>query len=1131
MNILFNKNISSNHLANLNRSYNNEQSNNDNKTYVSLFDRFKRWFHSIKQWKYERLSQGQLVLNNNNHINLINKNEIMRVNDIPFIIPRQIEDVRKQIRPNFQRAKLLILRMDEYLVSSEDKTKAKRRRHQDTSLGLRALAEAIYTVQKIAFREVLSIDETLPIIGRNLPDDDDDDDGQENRSMHKFYRQKGKIDPITDFHEVQDFVAFDRALTKHRMDILEKPTYKPSDMIYLKFCLMLEIQRDEYESCLRIILHDIIFKYHLADFHLRCEIHVRKPMEREFVLDRIVHDSHLKANYSVEFVLWSGDWIAQQEVELYVVMKIESLSINKYISSKFWDMAHLHVKNIPHGSSRIFLRELTPVSRPHKLLSRTVNIGQVEIEAAYWPTSRQLSIHIVKVTHLQAERLLRTSDTYVEIIFQSPFDIYDIKRTKVADRSLNPIFNEEFYFKIPRKIAISDITIDLIFLEKSSLHHHHSIVHGVLTLSKHTDWYPNMDTTGTEMTSISLNTTTKHRDPPPLNVYLRLRPFISDEFERGENQKLIDILDDKHITVKLYPTINNTIRTQQTSYNEYQVTRIFNQYCTQQELFEQILEQPTNEIFTGSNWLFCTLGLTNSGKTHTMFGTNDEPGLIPKCLRRIFLNVGQNIDNKVLFKPVGLENVIPTIDCDLKMEISVRNYIFKEDKYRIRLPHIVQKQNSFDDFSIEGLDEHYSIWISFFELYNENILDLLVQPKDMKTRKNLRLLQNDHSTIIKNLIQIPVFDIKEAEDIIKFGFANRSTSKTNLNEASSRSHAIICITLITINEFDEDPTMSHMYICDLAGNEPSTGTGKQLTETCNINTSLMTFKDCIRVLNENQTAKKQMLVPYRNSVLTSIFRPYFVGRGRTIICCNINPCATFITQTNELMKFCALAQKTIIVQNESKIGTAIIRQQRKSKNKGPKRLGRQSLSKVKHLSNNDELEELGESSMITPSNVKSISYWKYYTKKAVDLLQKQASNRRIFMIERYQERIQTIQYLLHQRQQNEQLIKEKQSITKQNEILLKNLRLEQDNHSHTQQLYDKLILNENQYRQKLFKLEKEYQEDNRNTQDEINSLKKQLKILQEQFDRLTNEHIKTIEQNDQDKHEYQEREQYLQGEI
>lgn len=56
-----------------------------------------------------------------------------------------------------------------------------------------------------------------------------------------------------------------------------------------------------------------------------------------------------------------------------------------------------------------------------------------------------------------------------------------------------------------------------------------------------------------------------------LNVYLRIRPFIDDEIERDENEKLIDILDEKHIAVKLYPTINNTIRTIQTSYNEYQV--------------------------------------------------------------------------------------------------------------------------------------------------------------------------------------------------------------------------------------------------------------------------------------------------------------------------------------------------------------------------------------------------------------------------------------------------------------------------------------------------------------------------------------------------------------------------------
>jgi hypothetical protein len=140
-------------------------------------------------------------------------------------------------------------------------------------------------------------------------------------------------------------------------------------MLYLKFCLMLELQRDESESCLRILLHDIIFKFHLAEFRLRCEIHVRKPIEDELILDKTLHDSHLKTNYSAEFIIWLGDWIAQQDVDLYIVMKIDSLSINKYMGPRFWDMAHLHVKNIPHGASKIYLRELTPVSRPHKIVS------------------------------------------------------------------------------------------------------------------------------------------------------------------------------------------------------------------------------------------------------------------------------------------------------------------------------------------------------------------------------------------------------------------------------------------------------------------------------------------------------------------------------------------------------------------------------------------------------------------------------------------------------------------------------------------------------------------------------------------------------------------------------------------
>ncbi len=114
-----------------------------------------------------------------------------------------------------------------------------------------------------------------------------------------------------------------------------------------------------------------------------------------------------------------------------------------------------------------------------------------------------------------------------------------------------------------------------------------------------------------------------------------------------------------------------------------------------------------------------------------MFGTVDEPGLIPKCLQRIFLNVGQNIDNKLLFKPVGLENLMPTIDSNLNMEIVVRNYIFKDEKVRvivfsktkfdlhlfeqrrIRLPEIVQQQDHFEGLSAEGKTKFTSMIILF----------------------------------------------------------------------------------------------------------------------------------------------------------------------------------------------------------------------------------------------------------------------------------------------------------------------------------------------------------------------------------------------------------------------------------
>lgn len=288
--------------------------------------------------------------------------EIMfSIKEISFVIPRQIKDIRKQKNEYFERVRLTLLRMDEALVSSDSRSSKKRQHYLDNAIGIQALAEGALAIQRLAFREVLSVDETLPMIETNI--------NEENFSMNVFFRQTEKIDPTLTFQQAADLNIFEELLTEHQLMMMNKPLIRPSEMNYLKFCLLLEIRRDEDESCLRIFLHEIIFKEHLVDFRLRCEIHLRKPIEDQLIIEKQIHESHLNDHYSAEFTLWSGDWIVQQEVECYIVIKVESLAMNKYISSKFFDMAHLHVKNVPHGASRIFLREMTPVARPLKIVS------------------------------------------------------------------------------------------------------------------------------------------------------------------------------------------------------------------------------------------------------------------------------------------------------------------------------------------------------------------------------------------------------------------------------------------------------------------------------------------------------------------------------------------------------------------------------------------------------------------------------------------------------------------------------------------------------------------------------------------------------------------------------------------
>lgn len=143
----------------------------------------------------------------------------------------------------------------------------------------------------------------------------------------------------------------------------------------------------------------------------------------------------------------------------------------------------------------------------------------------------------------------------------------------------------------------------------------------------------------------------------------------------------------------------------------------------------------------------------------------------------------------------------------------------------------------------------------------------------------------------------------------------------------------------------------------------------------------------------------------------------------------------------------------------------------------------------------------------------------------------------------------TVEYFLHQREQLESLAKEKQKVddplmesvsscflcvfqfVDQCETLANNLRLEQDQHLRTQQLYNDLILQEKQYRQKILKLEKELKEKQLQSRDEVDQVENQMKLLQKRYDQLNNENEKLLEEKKEEKNRLRQYDEQYQEEI
>ncbi|XP_077960909.1 kinesin-like protein KIF20B isoform X5 [Gasterosteus aculeatus] len=426
-----------------------------------------------------------------------------------------------------------------------------------------------------------------------------------------------------------------------------------------------------------------------------------------------------------------------------------------------------------------------------------------------------------------------------------------------------------------------------------------------------------------------------------LQVYLRIRPFSSEENNNGESQDCVTIESPDTVLLRP-PRLSLSARLSadkslpQTG-QRFQFSQVFGPETMQKELFQGTVKDLVKEVLEGGNSLVFTYGVTNAGKTFTFLGPDADAGVLPRSLQVIFSSIEEQVFTEMSVKPQRCREFTKlTREQQIEEATYKRNFFsqFKEsEKSNSSLLNSTNKTllegSSTLGMTVEAGDKislavephtKFSVWVSFCEIYNENIHDLLeVTPNGATRRTALRLSQDvKGNAFVRDLRWIQVSSAEEAYKVMKLGKKNQSFSSTRLNQLSSRSHSIFSIRVLRIEDIGSlrVHAVSELCLCDLAGSERCAKTqnrGERLKEAGNINTSLLILGKCINALRHNQQAKLLQHVPFRESKLTHYLQSFFRGRGKACMIVNINQCASMYDETLNVLKFSAVAQKVVVL--------------------------------------------------------------------------------------------------------------------------------------------------------------------------------------------------------------------------
>ncbi|XP_038619160.1 kinesin-like protein KIF22 [Tachyglossus aculeatus] len=337
----------------------------------------------------------------------------------------------------------------------------------------------------------------------------------------------------------------------------------------------------------------------------------------------------------------------------------------------------------------------------------------------------------------------------------------------------------------------------------------------------------------------------KSRRCPParVQVSVRLRPLLGEEDGvEGKEESCVRGLDSHSLEVANWRNHQETLK--------YQFDAFYGEASSQQEVYAGAVQPILRHLLEGQNASVLAYGPTGAGKTHTMLGSTEQPGVIPRALWDLL--------------------------------------------------QLTRDQGA------EGRPWAMAVSMSYLEIYQEKVLDLLSPASgDLVIRED-----RAGNILVPGLTQKTIASFADFERHFLPASRNRTVGATRLNRRSSRSHAVL---LVKVEQQERLAPFrkreGKLYLIDLAGSEDNRRTGNRglrLKESGAINTSLFVLGKVVDALHQGRPR-----VPYRDSKLTRMLQDSLGGSAHSVLITNIAPERRFYLDTLTSLNFAARSKEVI----------------------------------------------------------------------------------------------------------------------------------------------------------------------------------------------------------------------------